>query len=562
MTSPSHQAPPAWSDQPTVAAETPDHVSSSGSRTASPTSGTHHSHSRDADALTKEEAEMGGGAINPHATEKSDAVRKKVEDYESQGYVLVGFEDGDPENPRNWSKAKKYFIATFCSYLNVMVASQASAYSTGQTGVEETFGVGSEVATLGLSLYVLGFAIGPPIVAPLSEQFGRRPIYLVCWTLWVLMSFPIAFSPSIEGVIICRFLAGLFASPPLSNTGGVISDLFARDNSGIAMAIYAGGSCIGPAVGNVYASFIAPQLNWRWIFYLTSLLIMGLHLPVIWFVLPETRHNILLERKAARLRKEAKSDRFVSVHAPEKKQLSTSLKIALTRPLRFLFTEPITGFAALWNGFLYGLIFLYNDAYAMIFGSENGGYGFSPGLTQLTFLSLIIGSVIGGLSYPLIGERIYQSQIRRAGQSVPEARMIMGCFGCVLLPVGLFLTAWTCYPGKIHWIVPLLGPAIFGYGFFCVLFGILTYLTDSYGAFSASALGAAILIRNILGAVFPLFASYMYKGLGNHWATSLIGFLSIPLVPLTWFFYFKGASIRKASSWASAHFNEDEDAPH
>ncbi|CAO1623447.1 unnamed protein product [Sympodiomycopsis kandeliae] len=548
-------AQPAASDTPGSSLTPRDSVSG-----ADQTVNDHHQHSHQDDAYAKEEMKL--GTQTDANNEKEEQVKKKVEDMESQGFHLVGFENGDPENPRNWSKAKKYFLVFFCSYLNVCVASQASAYSTGSSGIEEEFGVSSEVVTLGLSLYVLGFAIGPPIVAPLSEQFGRKPVYLVCWTLWVLMSFPIAFSPSIEGVIICRFLAGLFASPPLSNTGGVVSDLFARDYSGIAIAIYGGGSCIGPAVGNVYASFIAPQLGWRWIYYLTALLIFGLHIPIIYFVLPETRHNIILERKAQRICKETGSDRFVSVHATEKKPLAESLKISLTRPLRFLFTEPITGFAALWNGFLYGLIFLFNDAFVLIWGSDNHGYGFSPGLTQLTFLSLIIGCVLGALVYPFTGERIYQARIRKAGQSVPEARMVMGCFGCCLLPIGLFLTAWTCYPGKIHWIVPLLGPAIFGFGFFFVLFGILAYLTDSYGAFSASALGAAILVRNIIGAIFPLFASYMYKGLNNHWATTLIGCLSLPLIPLTWYFYFKGDKIRQKSSWASAHFNEDEDAPH
>lgn len=109
-----------------------------------------------------------------HDAVKSDQVRHKVEDLEREGYVLVGFEDGDPENPRNWSTAKKYFLVTFCSYINVLVASQASAYSTGEDGVEEDFGISQELATIGLSLYVLGFAIGPPLVAPLSEQVSGR----------------------------------------------------------------------------------------------------------------------------------------------------------------------------------------------------------------------------------------------------------------------------------------------------------------------------------------------------------------------------------------------------
>lgn len=324
--------------------DTVDH----GTTTTYNSSTTGESYNKDGDVQEKGLAE---GRRNPSS--KPDPVKAKVKDLETEGYILCGFEPGDSENPRNWSLAKKYFLATFCSYLNVCVASQASVYSTGQTGIEEEFGVSAELATVGLSLYVLGFAIGPPVVAPLSEQFGRKPIYLICWTLWVLLAFGTAFSPTIEGVIICRFLQGLFASPPLSNTGGVISDLFARDSSGTAMAIYTFGSTIGPAFGNTYAAYIATKMgSWRWIFYLTSLLIMGCHLPLIYFLLPETRHNIILERKAARLRKETGSDRFVSVHATENRSLWQGLRVALTRPFRFLSSEPITIFAAAWNGLL------------------------------------------------------------------------------------------------------------------------------------------------------------------------------------------------------------------
>lgn len=303
-------------------------------------------------------------------------------------------------------------------------------------------------------------------------QFGRKPVYLVCWFFYVAFAFGPAFSPTFAGVAITRFLGGLFSSPPLANTGGVVSDLVSRDASGPYMAIYTFGSCIGPAVGNVYAAYIAPKLGWRWIFYLTSLLVMGCHWPIIYFVLPETRHNIILERKAKRLRKQTGSDRFVSVHATEKKSLKTGLYIALTRPFRFLFTEPITAFAAAWNGFLYGLIFLFNTAFIEIWGAN--GYGFNAGLSQLSFLALIVGCAIGFLSHRFTSEPHYQRVIKEKGESVPEARLFMGLFGSVLLPIGLFITAWTCYPGHVHWIVPMIGAAIFGVGFYWVLYGILT----------------------------------------------------------------------------------------
>jgi MFS family permease len=105
---------------------------------------------------------------------------------------------------------------------------------------------------------------------------------------------------------------------------------------------------MGPQIGNIYAGFIAQKLGWRWVFYLTSLLIMGLHWFLIYFTLTETRHNIILERKAKRLRKETGDENYVSHDGDEKKKLSTLIKISLARPFVFLFTEPITMFAAAW----------------------------------------------------------------------------------------------------------------------------------------------------------------------------------------------------------------------
>lgn len=68
-------------------------------------------------------------------------------------------------------------------------------------------------------------------------------------------------------------------------------------------------------------------------------------------------------------------------------------------------------------------------------------------------------------------------------------------------------------------------------GFFPVLYGIMSWTVDSYQEYSASALGAAVFIRNIVGAAFPLIGRPMYNNLGRHWASSLIAFLGVPLIP-------------------------------
>lgn len=82
------------------------------------------------------------------------------------------------------------------------------------------------------------------------------------------------------------------------------------------------------------------------------------------------------------------------------------------------------------NGVLYGLIFLFNDAFVAVFGPGDGYNWQSPGLVQLTFLALIVGELIGYIIYPYTQERYYQNAIKKAGQSVPEARMASGIFGC------------------------------------------------------------------------------------------------------------------------------------
>lgn len=85
---------------------------------------------------------------------------------------------------------------------------------------------------------------------------------------------------------------------------------------------------------------------------------------------------------------------------------------------------------------------------------------------------------------------------------------------------------------------------------------------DSYQTYSASALAGVILVRNIVGAGFPLFATQMYNKLDYEWASSLLGFIAILLVPIPFIFFYRGEIIRLRSPWAREHFNKDEDSPH
>lgn len=168
----------------------------------------------------------------------------------------------------------------------------------------------------------------------------------------------------------------------------------------------------------------------------------------VFFVLtvPETRHSIILENKVSRIRKTLRKDGVVESAAlsnlsdahnhGNKRSLHKLFAINLTRPIRFLLTEPITMGAAAFNGFIYGIVYLFNEAFPLVFGP--GGHNFNTGESGLAFLGLLIGPCIAALFHPL-QERYYHRRVaRNGGKGVPEARMLQPCFGGFLLPISLF----------------------------------------------------------------------------------------------------------------------------
>lgn len=160
--------------------------------------------------------------------------------------------------------------------------------------------------------------------------------------------------------------------------------------------------------------------------------------------------------------------------------------------------------AAAYNGFIYGVVYLFNESFPLVFGSEEG-HGFDTGQTGLTFLGIAVGALIAACFYPL-QERYYLRRVaENNGKGVPEARMGQARFGAFLLPISLFWFAWTSYR-SVHWIVPIIASSLFGAGIYIVILGVLNYVVDSYQVYSASALAGVILVRNTVGCIFPLFA--------------------------------------------------------
>lgn len=511
---------------------------------------------------------------------------------------IVTFAPGDPEDPRNWSSFRKWSIVIAITFVDLTVSWGASGFSPAEMKFAKDFGVSSEVATLGLSMYVLGLALGPMTLAPLSEYFGRTPLYLVPYGIFLLFLVGTALVDNLGGFIVLRILSGLFSSVTIANFGGTIADMWPRHQVGPAMSLFLWAAVVGSPIGYFLLSFVAQYRTWRYVFWALLGICGGAWLILAVVLVPfknETRPSVLLRRRASRLAKRQGREDFDVPEEMRQKSVGQLFRVTLSRPFRFLFTEPVVMFAALYNGYLYGLSFLFNGAFNLVFGEM--GYGFSIQGVGLTFLGLVVGISIGPITH-LWQEAHYRKLVRRAAKerpkpaqipvnsrhsssdstiadntlqptrtdigtgkepypNIPESRLQLGQIAAVALPISLFWFAWTSVPTyHIHYIVPILATGLFGWSFYTLILMTYLYIEDSYMNFSASALAGVGLIRNLAGAGFPLFGTPMYKNEGYNWASSILAFLAILMIPIPFVLQKYGVKLRTRSPYASQHMDD------
>ena len=131
----------------------------------------------------------------------------------------------------------------------------------------------STIATLTVTIYLLGFALGPLVIAPLSELYGRLMVYHVCNSLFLIYTVACALSVNVGMFLTFRFLAGCVGSAPLTLGGGTVADVIPQEKRGAAMAVFAVGPLLGPVIGPVMGGFITQDIGWRWTFWVLAIVV-------------------------------------------------------------------------------------------------------------------------------------------------------------------------------------------------------------------------------------------------------------------------------------------------
>ncbi|KAL3259627.1 hypothetical protein ABHI18_005223 [Aspergillus niger] len=459
---------------------------------------------------------------------------------------LVHWLPNDPRNPVLWSPVTRWFITITAAVATLVVALVSSAYTGGVAQIIDEFHVSTEVATLGVSLFVLGFAIGPLLWAPLSEMYGRQLLFIVTYGALTAFNAGCVGVHSAADLMILRFFAGAFGSSLLANAGGVIADMFPASERGLAMAIFASAPFLGPVLGPIIGGFVGMGAGWRWVMGLLAIL-SGTLWILGTLMIPETYPPVLLRKRAARL-SELTGRYYVSglEHNRDTVSLRDHFVAALSRPWILLFREPIVLLLSIYMAIINGTLYMFFAAFPIVYQQTRG---WNQGIGGLAFLGIAVGMILALVYIIPDNNRFIRIQETNNGKAPPEARLPPALFGSVALPIGLFWFAWT-NQSSIHWMASITAGVPFGFGMVVVFLSVVNYLIDSYTIFAASVLAANTVLRSLFGAAFPLFTSYMFNSWGIHWASSLPAFLALACVPFPFLFYRYGAAIRRRSKFA------------
>ncbi|KIX00893.1 uncharacterized protein Z518_09958 [Rhinocladiella mackenziei CBS 650.93] len=458
----------------------------------------------------------------------------------------------DPENPINWPLAIKIYHTLIPALQCFTITFGSSVYTPSVHEISHHFGVSNTAAILPLTVYVLGLGCGPILSAPLSETYGRRSVYLIFFPPSLLFTLGAGFSHSFSSFVVCRLFAGLLGSGCLAVGAGTNSDLFAHLDRAIASAVFLMAPFLGPALGPALGGYVAMKKSWRWTQWL--ILFWGVIAYAVSIPQKETYKKIILKNRAKKLGLQSPPNPL----PPGMSKLRFILIVTILRPLRMLITESIVAFFSMYTAFNFSVLFGFFAAFPIVFQSpypEIQIYHFNTGESGLVFLGIGIGVVSATVIFIVLDRLTYRKKTyKKQAQGdftplPPEERLWAAMLGSFLLPLGLFWFAWSSRK-DVHWISSILATIPFGIGNLLVFCSCVLYLIDTYGPLAgASAAAANGLLRYVIGAVFPLFTVQMYRGMGVGWATSLLGFVTIALLPIPWVLYKFGPKIRQRSAY-------------
>lgn len=455
------------------------------------------------------------------------------------------------QSPFTWAPSRKILVLCAPFMASTLAAYSAGAYALTSDQLIPKWSIGDTQFNAGITIFVAGFGFTPMILAPVSEIHGRYWVYVCSGIVFFLGTLGCAITQSYAGMMISRFITGCGAAVFAALTGGVVSDVYRKENRNTPMALYTLSIMVGTGLGPLVSGIVVDRLDERWVFYL-QLIAIGTTTVALFLLFAETSSTCLLRRACQDLnkRKLCNASGATLTFFP---LLQNSLKLDISIiwrsfafPLKLLVTESVVFWFSAWVSFAWAILYMQFSSIGIVFTSI---YNFDKPQIGAIYTAVIVGSI---LSFILA---IYERPVLRRLlpgsylQSTPEQRLLSPCIQSILLPIGLFWFMMNSKPNS-HWISPALAIGSCTIGIFSIYLAVFNYLADTYHRYASSALAAQSMCRNLLAGIFPLVTKRMLTDLTFAGTGGLLGGLGLGLTAIPWLLYFFGHKIRARSSFA------------
>ncbi|KAK9765776.1 Dityrosine transporter 1 [Basidiobolus ranarum] len=421
-------------------------------------------------------------------------------DLESTTIAVMEDEKSNHINPLTWKKSKKMRILFMVALVGFLGPLASAIYLPALVDVRIALNTDISTINATVSCYMLFSGLGPLFWAPVSERHGRRIVYLLSIVLFAIASVLCAISKNIIMFIVMRILQSSGSSAAMVVGAGSISDLFELQERGTAMGLFFVGPLVGPIVGSMVGGMINEYLGWEWIFWCLTIL-SGAILVASFFFLPETYPAKLNNLK----------------QSEDKSQFPNPFK-----PLYYL-RYPAVLMITIYPGIIFGILFLLltllSETYTTNYDLSSSQVGFCYGVEGA-------GSVLGTIFGGVYTDYTLRKQMKaHGGVHKPEMRLHALWIGSFLVPAGCFIYGWLLHVDS-HFVLPLIGHFLFGFGVNIIIATSNTYLVDAFPEYSASISSCANFVRNLFATLTPLFAPIMRENLGDGWMMTIWGIIT------------------------------------
>ncbi|GAA96403.1 uncharacterized protein L969DRAFT_627606 [Mixia osmundae IAM 14324] len=471
-------------------------------------------------------------------TKRTDGKRELTE---AEGYEVTGY---------CFSTPKKWIILSVIFAVQISLNFNASIIGNAIMPISEKYGITEQKARLTQGLLLIFYGLGCELWAAPSEEYGRWPILQLSMLLVNVWQILAARPPTFGALVVARVLGGI-SSAGGSVTLAVVADLYETEDHQYALLFIVFSSVGGSVLGPIFGSIVQAKLSLQWIFWV-QLIVGGVTQALHFFLVPETRSTILLDREAKRRRKSGEDDNIWGPNELREQRLTfNEFAVTFSRPFIMFVCEPIVLCLSLLSGFSDALIFSFLESYSLVFGA----YNFSTIALGMAFTPILIGYFL--CYFIFIPEIMRQKKaIKKNPDIQPESKLYLLLWLAPLEAIGLLGFAWTSTGPPIPWIAPLLFSALIGIANFAIYFATIDYLFVAYREYAASATGGNGLARDGLAGIATFYSVPLYSNLGQSnplaWASTLLGILAALVTIPIFVFYWKGDILRERSKFAQS----------